>query len=624
MGFSLTVGLHRPIYLWAGPGTIRMNRLKFMGAPVAETVHLEAYTDQGAKRVVEEAACNWAYLTYNWGFPPELEQEDWEFFRQAVKVYHRHGIQVFGYVQTSNYVNSGSFEGEDWYARDPYGRPFYYYTGRYMVCWLHPKWREHLKQMVRQVVETGADGVFFDNPWMGAQPFFFGGAWLGVAGCHCERCKEAFRRDTGLEIPVTIDPLLEEVQAYLHWRARVVTSTLQELAEFARSLKPNVLVSANNFDAVMRPSYLVMGIDLPALAKVQDIMMIEDFGLPRWSPEGDKRPLLVNNSLTLRVARALAGQTPVSTIPYDKGIGFDPVYPPRRFRQAIAEAAACGAIAVIKGTEYVERGVFTLLTAAEYAPQREAIGRYHRWLEAHANLYQGWEPVAPVGLLHPGDALWQRWPAVAPLFFGAAQTLTVAGIPWRVVREADSKEGLEVILDARPHAVSHPEASPRRVALAEIPGWSPPKTSLLEHRPRLRTLTQSIATRLYRAYFESRWARRVFDRISMVRLFTQSPHFRLPPEPWRQALLNALGPVSGPRIEGKSPVLLEIWRNPETRAKALHLVNYASAPQEVRVTFGEAGPVRIITPDGELREAMGPELTLRLDVYAVIIASENL
>lgn len=618
MSTFLSVGLHRPIYLWAGPGTVRMNRLKFMGAPVDEAVHLEAHTDLGARRVAEEAACNWAYLTCDWGFPPEQEQEDWEAFRRAVEIYHRCGVRTFGYVQTSNYVCAGSYQEKDWYAQDPQGRPFYYYTGRYMACWLHPEWRAHLKEMVRRVVEAGADGVFFDNPWMGIGPLFFGGVWLGAAGCYCPRCSEAFRRATGLEIPTRIDPLREDVQVYLHWRAGVVTSTLRELAEYARLLNPDVLISANNFDAVMRPSFLILGIDLPALAEVQDVLMIEDYGLPRWEAS---KGLLVNNALTLRVARALAKGTPVSTIPYDRGIGFDGVYPPRRFRQAIAEAAACGAISVIKGTEFVECGVFTLLTAPDYAPQREAIGRYHRWLEAHADLYQGWEPAAPVGLLYPGDALWQHWPTLAPRFFGAAQALTAAGIPWRVVLEGDDIAGLEVVLDSRPGATSRLQGHPRRLALTDIPGRSSPGPALWARNLKLRDWVQSVVFRFYRAYFQSRRVRCWTDRLDMVRLFTQSPHFRLPPAPWREALLRALGPLSGPRVEAESPILLETWRNPETGATALHLVNYAERPQPVRVTIPGASRTRLFLPDEETQEMGGEVLSFPLDVYAVILLS---
>jgi len=376
-----------------------------------------------------------------------------------------------------------------------------------------------------------------------------------------------------------------------------------KLAEYARSLKPDTVISANDFDAVMRPSYLILGIDLPAL---------EDYGLPRWEA---KEGLLVNNALTLRVARALAKGTPVSTISYDRGIGFDGVYPPRRFRQAMAEAAACGAIPVIKGTEYVERGVFTLLTAAEYAPQREAIGHYHRWLESHAELYREWEPAAFVGLLYPGDTLWQQWPTVAPIFFGAAQTLTAAGIPWRVIQDTDDCSGLDLILDARPGAKSQPGGFPRRV------GRPSSEPALWARSPWLRNRVQATIIRLYRAYFESPFARRWFDRMGMVRSFTQSPYFRLPPEPWQQALLRMLEPLSGPRVEAKNPVLLEVWQNFRKGTKALHLVNYADVPQEVRVKVGEKARARLLTPDGEGKELEGQELSFTLDIYAVILLS---
>ena len=53
---SFDIGVHRPVYLWGGAGTVRMNRLKFMGAPVDEAVHAEAHTPEGAWRMAEEAA----------------------------------------------------------------------------------------------------------------------------------------------------------------------------------------------------------------------------------------------------------------------------------------------------------------------------------------------------------------------------------------------------------------------------------------------------------------------------------------------------------------------------------------------------------------------------------------
>jgi hypothetical protein len=60
------VGYHRPVYFWAGPDTIRMNRLKFMDQSGNERVHLDAHTPRAARRLAE-AGFNWAYLMSNWG-----------------------------------------------------------------------------------------------------------------------------------------------------------------------------------------------------------------------------------------------------------------------------------------------------------------------------------------------------------------------------------------------------------------------------------------------------------------------------------------------------------------------------------------------------------------------------
>jgi len=596
-----------------------MNRLKFMGAAVDEAVHAEAHTSVGAERIAAEAGFNCVYLTYDWGFPPEVEVEDWAAFRRAVDVYHTAGVRVFGYIQTSNCVYDGSYRDRDWYALDPRGRPFYYYTGRYMTCWSHPEWLDHLRDMVRGVLDAGADGVFFDNPWLGAQPFHLSGAWLGPVGCYCPRCRAAFRAAAGLELPRQVTPPPQPAhRAYLRWRAGQVAGTLAMLAAHARHLKPEVIVSANDFDAVMRPVTLAYGIDLSALARVQDLIMIEDYGLPRWGPAAEGRPLLVNNALTLRTARALVGPTPLSTNPYDKGIGFDGVYPARRLGQGIAEAAACGAAMVVKGTEYVEDGAFTLLTAEQYAPQRQAIGRIHRWLEAHAALYDGRREAAALALLHPGEALWLDWDRLAPPYFGAGQALLAAGLPWRVVVPGADLAGVEVLLHFGDlQGLTLPPGA-RAVAVPELPGWAPRPPSFLARRRAARGLVAWAVGELYRAYFRRRWARRLGDRLGLVHFFLQSPYFRLPPPEATAALLAALGPLPHPRVTAAVPVLAELWR--QAGDFQLHLVNYAPQAQPVTVDFGRQAQGSLLSPDGAATPAefRGTQLNFPLDLYAVL------
>ncbi|OQA21757.1 MAG: hypothetical protein BWY63_01139 [Chloroflexi bacterium ADurb.Bin360] len=614
----LAVGAHRPIYLWAGPGTIRMNRLKFMNAPVNEAVHEEAHALRGAVRVIQEAKCNWVYLMYDWGFPPEIEAQDWESFRQATPVYQSAGARVFGYIQTSNCVYSGSYLKRDWYARDPRGRRYPYYTGRTMTCWQHPEWREHLRTMVEGVVGAGADGVFFDNPWYGMAPLHSAGTWLGGAGCYCERCRAAFRAAAGIEIPRHVAPEDDEAsRSYLRWRADQTTAILAELANHARALNPAIVISANDFDAVMRPSFVAYGIDLAALARVQDVVMIEDYGLVQWQPQTG---VLANNAITIRTALSLVKGTHLSVDPYDKGIGFDQVYTPRRYQQSIAEAAACGASMVIKGTEFVEAdGTFTLLTAEKYGAQREAIGALHRWLMEMAPLASDRENLAPVGLLHPQDALWQRWDRVAPLYFDAGLALLMQRVPWRVVTPEDDLRGLTALLHSAPlpQGLNLPE-SMQVVSLAALPGWERPAASFVARHATFRNLYAGIADAVFRAYFDYRWARHLIDRLGLTQKYfiPNSTVFKIPSGSRQTALLSALGPLPGPRVLAAEPVLVEHWQQGNTQQ--LHLVNYAEAPQEVTVTFERAVNAEVYRPGGQPATFQGQQFTGEIDVALIL------
>ncbi len=612
-----TTGLHRPVYLWAGPGTIRMNRLKFMNAPVDEVVHLEAHTPRGAAVVSAETGLNWAYLMYDWGFPPEVETEDFTSFQAAVQAYHAQGVKVFAYIQTSNCVFQGSFTEKEWYALDPAGAKIHYYTGRYMTCWKHPEWIAHLEQLVRSAIETGADGVFFDNPWYGGQLLNLGGLWLGSAGCYCPRCRAAYQLETGHPIPTSFYTIKDEQSAYLRWRAAQATAHLRHLANFARQLRPDIVISINDFDAVMRPSYLIYGIDLPALATIQDVIMIEDYGLPGYHV--DKRIQWVNNVLTLHTASALCSPTPISVDPYDRGIGFDSVFPARRYLQGIAEAAACGASMVIKGTEFVDAGKFTLITAPQFKETRLQLKNVHAWLENHHDLFDQRVNLAKVGVLYPADALWKNWFSVAPCYFGVGQTLLAMGIPWRVVTQPADLAGLECLITCD-HLLKLDWSLPdhlKVIALSALPGWTKFTPFTMPRNPVFLAAFSKSLLWLYNQYFDSRLIRKALDGIGIMRLFTHSPHFDLPESTARQRLAAELT-VTTPLKPSPHPILVETWQKGSTIQ--FHLVNYAQQPVTAHLQFDQ--PVRgcCLSPDraGEI-QVSGSAFSLPLDVYNVLI-----
>lgn len=619
MANPFQIGDYRPIYLWAGPGTIRMNKIKFMGYPVDEEVHRAAHTLPVAARVVETLYTNWVHLMYDWGFPPEVEAEDWEDFRIAASAYHQAGTPVFAYIQTSNCVFQGSFTHKDWYALDPRGRKIYYYSGRYMVDWTHPEWIGHLKELIQGALNRGADGIFFDNMWYGEGPNNLLGAWVGGAGCYCDRCRNLYREETGQDLPKKILPDSADVAAYLRWRAGRVTATVRELAGFARELKPGCPISANDYDVTMRNSYLIYGIDVEALSDIQDVIMVENFALPCW--EVSPKARLANNALTIRNTRAFVqDRAHLSVLSYDVGIGFDLVYPPRRHQQGIAEAAAGGASMTIKGTEYNDGERMTLLTDPAYQAQQEAIGYYNRWLAERRSIFQDRRNLAQVGLLHPGESLWRHWVSLAPVFYGAGQALTRVGIPWRVVREGDEFQDLTVLLTFAPGDRQQEVEinAPFHIHVPALPGWSWRKPGLAARGGLWHNLAEAFGLSMLRAYHASKLARRAMDRLNMAKLVTQTALFDLPPSENINALLDVLPDNLTPRVDSAAPVLIEVWQ--KGRQRQVHLMNYGGEAQQVTVHFGAPVQVEVLSPDFSQKQALkGEPLVIDLDIYCILI-----
>jgi hypothetical protein len=623
---TFSIGNYRPIYLWAGPGTVRMNRLKFMNVNVDEKVHDQAHTSEGARRVVDELHCNWVHLTYNWGFPPEIEQEDWESFRQAAMAYHQFGSPVFAYFQSSNCVYTGSFIEKDWYARDPSGKPITYFTygGRYMVCFLSQAWREHLKGLVSGAIERGADGIFFDNLFFGNQPLSAFGSLLGNAGCFCTRCQDAYYRFSGESIPRNLIEEPARVAHYLRWRADQVSNLIEEIANHARREKPDIPIAANDFDPILRNSYLIYGIDLVQLSHHQDVVMIENFGLPSWQP--GTHPRLTNNALTIRTARPLVdGNAHLSVLSYDVGIGFDSIYSIRRYLQALAEASALGVSMTIKGTEYHDGEKMTLLTADEYSPVRHAIGHYHRWLDHNHELFSPERRnIGQIGLYFPGNDLWLQWLNLAPVYFEVCQALTAEGYPWKVVKQDDDLSGLRCLLtfgsplSERMNRLDGIEV----IDITTIPEWQAlVRSDLIGKNANLHHWVSVFYLQLLKAYSDKRVIREVSDRIGLQKIVTQSPFYNLPGVAQRKSITRFLPKDLTVRVQSKHPVLIECWDH--NGVTQIHLVNYAAEYQEIVLLFGQFVKLVVDSPDEKRLELQGIEIELKIDIYALLTLNSN-
>jgi len=384
----------------------------------------------------------------------------------------------------------------------------------------------------------------------------------------------------------------------------------------------------------MRNSYLIYGIDVEALAKIQDVIMVENFALPGWDEARQTR--LANNALTIRNTREFVrDQAHLSVLSYDVGIGFDPVYPPRRHQQGIGEAAACGASMTIKGTEYNDGERMTLLTDRAYHAQHKAIGEYHRWLEAHVDLYQDRTNTAPVGLLHPEEDLWRHWMEMAAIYYGAGQALTHAGISWRVVRKGDPVDGLSALLTFT-HADRDFETgdpSLTQIHVPDLPEWAWRKLSAVAKGGLWHDLVEGIGMFLLRSYHGNKLARRIMDKMNMAKLVTQTTLFDLPERATAHELLKVLLDDIYPQVDADQPVLIEIWQKGDQQQ--VHLLNHGPEPQMVTVQFASPVNAIILSPDapesltleGETLECqileaqiLEPQtLSIYLNIYSILI-----
>jgi hypothetical protein len=331
----------------------------------------------------------------------------------------------------------------------------------------------------------------------------------------------------------------------------------------------------------------------------------------------------VNNALTIRNSLPLIGAAHLSVLSYDVGIGFDPLYSARRYQQGIAEAAACGASMTVKGTEYYHAGQHTTLAPAEFTSLQQAIGIYNRWLEANSALFLQRKNAAAIGLLYPPEDVWLNWHRLAPVYMGVGQALLVEGLPWRVVTSTDDLDGLDVLLvfDLAKLDDISTSTDITLVCVPEIAGWELRPESFLARTSLARSIVGRCVHGLMDSYMSSKMIRDLSDRLGLQKLYTQTALFDIPPKEARQALVDALPGGVYPRVKAPEPALIDVWS--VDGGQQVHLVNYASRSQSVRVEFDKAVHARILSPDGEGNQVYsGDSLDIPVEIYKVLLIED--
>lgn len=360
------------LYLWGGPGTIRMIRLKFFDPAIDEASVMRCYDYDYLARMRDTFGITDVWATYSWGFSDEREIEDRAFLISKIDNFKRLGLRLHAYIQGTNLVYR-DFPGIDWWARDEQNRLVPYHRGRKVVCPNNPGFRSYIASKIHRMGGLGFDGVFMDNIQMGQLAMGARHRPLAFAGCACEYCKTLFEGASGNEIPHRLRNDAVS-RTYLAFRIASTTSFLKAAA--AQAHAASLQFGSNSFD----PSFdteIVFGTNLGEVARAQDYLFFENHAFPRRG--------VSHNLPAEQIAREV--RKPVFVVSYIHGIGRDDAPTQDELNAWRGERQIATFNSCLKGSEFVTDGVWHNLDPFAYeapvpapvrleAPSRKQPGRY--------------------------------------------------------------------------------------------------------------------------------------------------------------------------------------------------------------------------------------------------------
>jgi len=262
------------------------------------------------------------------GFGMQAEMPEMEDARRAAAIAHRYGMKVDSYIQWNTMMYETFFAevpaAKDWVQRDAAGQPITLVYGfqqsyRYRPCFSNPNYLAYLKKIVRYAMEqVKTDFIHFDNFDLNPEP----------ASCHCEYCTRGFReymrakytpaerrerfgfenldyvnppiwneQNPPQEMDTIRDPAIQEWIAY---RCHEMSGALRQMAEYARSINPEVAIEVNPHGITGENRTWTAGLDHTQFLKWTDAFWTEEPNIPGL--EGDGR--LVTRIRSYKLARA--------------------------------------------------------------------------------------------------------------------------------------------------------------------------------------------------------------------------------------------------------------------------------------------------------------------------------
>jgi hypothetical protein len=426
------------------------------------------------------------------GLPADAELAT---LRDAVSKYNRdarrQGIElVLGYVCATSIVKLEMFDKNwtdelraqfktspaEWRQRDRNGQPLasWYGGDYYPACMNNPDWRKYEEFMVRQQLEGGHDGIFFDNPTVHPQ------------GCYCEHCMDGFAKFVEDHIPAVKQAndasqrrnlAVAHPQEFIRFRATIGRDFLDHIRRFARTINPNALITCNN--SLNSPQVLfsqsrAYGYNIFEMSKVEDLVVVEDMvAQPRVEADGRT----FEYGPTYKQLQAISHGKPIVAVTL---AGGDYHTPPNLVRLAMAEAAANGA-SYLSWPTWPEEQRERMITGIR--PQAD-------WLRSQEAILNDAESRADVVLFLP----FRRWVDVDHCTASdLAAALSAANVQYRVMSDEDFDpasfptqsgvlliETLDVLTPQERQDVERYRESHGLIVTADNPDWLKTAQSLVK------------------------------------------------------------------------------------------------------------------------------------------------
>jgi hypothetical protein len=298
------------------------------------------------------------------GFGMAAEKPEMEQTRRVAEMAHRLGLKVDTYIQWNSLMYETFFAEEpgaqNWIQRDAAGRPIllpygYQQSFRYRPCFANQQYLDYLKKVVRYAVEeVHTDFIHFDNFDVSPEP----------ESCHDATCTRGFRNYLkqkyspeerrgrfGFEnvdfvnppewnqgnrpqrMRIIFDPVIQE---WIDFRCQVMADALRQMALYAKSLNPEVVIEVNPHGITGGNRAWEAGIDHSRILKWTEAFWTEESVEPGYTADGR----LLSHIRSYKLARAyrnvlmtyIAGD-PVAmaeSLAFNQTVGFagvDPLTP---------------------------------------------------------------------------------------------------------------------------------------------------------------------------------------------------------------------------------------------------------------------------------------------------------